>query len=186
MSAISLSLVSWLHLLTVDTYRFHAVNGKHTLLLNYSVGKLDECVFHAKILLANCRARSQWRVSPWHIRKTVRNYSMLIEFWQVGLTLPSSCIRPSYSALCTSRLSSRPPRQNPPEEWRKNRPVHLCKCHRTSSFRLTVSLYNLTILHSTLYLWGLCVKNQLLCVISLSLVNTVQRCIILILVYKLV
>ena len=32
----------------------------------------------------------------------------------------------------------------------------------------------------------LCVRNQLLCAISLSLFNTVQRCIILILVYKLV
>ena len=49
--------------------------------------------------------------------------------------------------------------------------------------KLTASLYNLAILHSTLYLCVLRVKNQL-CAISLSLVNTVQRCIILILVYK--
>ena len=56
----------------------------------------------------------------------------------------------------------------------------------TNGFKLAVSLYNLTILHSTLYLSVVCVGNQQLCVISLSFVNTVQRCIILILVYKLI
>ena len=116
----------------------------------------------------------------------VSNYSTIMEFWPIGLALLSSCICSSYSALCSSRLSSRPPRR-----------IHLkiadlVMTGEQASAVLQIilvalnSLYHCTILlfftpHCS-YLWGLCVKNQVLCAISLSLVNAVQRCIILILV----
>ena len=79
---------------------------------------------------------------------------------------------------------------NPPEDCRPciNRETGQCILANIIILVASNSLYhctNLTILHSSLYLWVLC-QNQLLCVISLSLVNTVQCCIILILVYKLV
>ena len=99
---------------------------------------------------------------------TVRNYSMLMEFWQVSLALPSSCVYPSYSVLCTSRPSSRPPSR-----------IHLkiadfateelasvfmqISSYYIVASKLTVSLYNLAILHSTLYLWVLCWKSAVVC-----------------------
>ena len=117
---------------------------------------------------------------------TVRNYSTLMEFWQVSLALPSSCICPSYSVLCSSRPSSRPPSRN-----------HLKIADFATEKQASAFLSNFIILvasnslyHSTILLiftpyciFGFCVESQLLCVIILSLVNAVQRCIILILVY---
>ena len=73
---------------------------------------------------------------------TVRNYSKLMELWQVGLVLFSSCsLQASYQDESTWELQTL--------LWRRNRPVHLCKCYHTSSFKLTVSLYYLTLLFFT-------------------------------------
>ena len=51
-------------------------------------------------------------------------------------------------------------------QWQRIRPINGVNYkwfRNQKSFKLTVSLYNLTILHPTLYPWVLCVKNQLLC-----------------------
>ena len=96
----------------------------------------------------------------------VRNYSTLLEFWQVVFALPSSCICPSYSVLCSSR-PSRPPSQNYLKiadlAMTGEQASGVKQFHRTN---ISDSLYHCTILlFFTLHcIFGFCVsKSAVVC-----------------------
>ena len=128
-------------------------------------------------------SNSDWE-APLHLQYTHGLPAVLS-----NLTRLSSCSHPSCVTLCSSRPSSLLPRQinlriADLAMTHTHRSDRVKWFHHQKSFKLTISLYTLTIPHYTLYFWILCVENPAAVAINLSLVNTVQNYTLLNLVYK--